>query len=93
MRYLILALLIFGLAACSTDAGGALDTQADCTPAATPLGALPPAKPVWCTDLGTADKTFKRRSNGWEDSFDADASMVTVGRGYRVFNRRSASGR
>ena len=91
-RLATLVLLIVLLAACSTPEEESLDVQASCTPSATPLGALPPAKPVWCTDLGTADKTFKRGRNSWQDSFDVGASMVTMGRGYRVFNRPPETG-
>jgi len=92
MRYLVFALIIFGLSACTTVTEEDLTTQVDCTPSATPLGTLPPAKPVWCTNLGAADATFKRGRNTWQDSFDADASMVTIGRGYRVFNRPPETG-
>ncbi len=51
----------------------------------TPLGALPPATPMFCTDLVPAPPTFVEGENSWVDDFDHGASMAELGEGYVAF--------
>jgi hypothetical protein len=56
-----------------------------CWSSDTPLGALPPVEPVWCTDLGSGPSTFDHGDNSWLDMFDHGLSDADLGGGYRVF--------
>ena len=84
------SLLLF--VACMQNEAVDLEPLAVCSPSSTPIGALPPTQPVWCTNLGIAPKTFTRGINSWEDDFDANASMVTLGQGYSVFDKPPQTG-
>ncbi|MFN0074175.1 MAG: hypothetical protein ACKVVP_22060 [Chloroflexota bacterium] len=55
-------------------------------PDSLPLGALPPARPAWCDELGTGASTLENGSNRWLDEWEHGLSMADLGEGYRVFN-------
>lgn len=48
----------------------------------TPLGALPPAKPMLCDHLGPPVDTHTATANSWVDNFDHGASMATLPAAY-----------
>jgi hypothetical protein len=57
-----------------------------CWPSATPLGALPPAIPIWCFDPPeTGPATIVNGPNSWLDDFDHHLSNADLGPGYRIF--------
>src|SRR5581483_181436 len=57
-----------------------------CEPSGTPLGALPPAVPVWCAgSLAAGPGTAIRGKNSWVDDFDHGLSNAEVGPDYKVF--------
>jgi hypothetical protein len=48
----------------------------------TPLGALPPAKPMLCDRLGAAVDTASRGRNRWVDNFNHGATMSRLAKSY-----------
>lgn len=64
----------------------ALAQTSDCWPGGTPLGALPPARPIWCAATGTGPSTFVQGPNSWLDAFDNGLSNADLGPGYQVFD-------
>jgi len=64
---------------------GAGEPHADCASPAPPLGALPPARPVWCGALATAIDTTSRPANSWSDGFASGASHARLSSSYLVF--------
>jgi hypothetical protein len=67
----------------------------DCSnvPMQTPVGALPPAMPMFCDHLMRGVRgTFINRRNSWFDDFEHDASMADMGPGYVKFERSSLPG-
>lgn len=65
----------------------AADAQdARCTSATTPVGALPPALPIWCIPAGpSGSATFQEGPNRWLDDFDHGLTNAPIGNGYREF--------
>lgn len=53
--------------------------------ATTPLGALPPALPVWCSDLAVGTDTAVRHSNGWVDAFGSPEQFAQLAPSYKIF--------
>jgi hypothetical protein len=49
----------------------------------TPLGALPPAKPMLCDVLAPAVDTHVETTNGWVDNFQHGATMAELSSSYR----------
>src|ERR1700730_1213062 len=94
-----LLLLAAALLATSGSSGGsgmyapALAATSSCPSTATPLGALPPAIPVWCQTLGQAPTTFQQGANSWLDDFNFGMDPVTLGDGYRTYDSQEAIGR
>jgi hypothetical protein len=60
-------------------------TQTGCWPSGTPLGALPPATPIWCKAMTSGPATYVNGDNSWIDEFDAGLMNAEMGDGYRVF--------
>lgn len=56
-----------------------------CWPSDTPLGALPPAIPIWCTKPTSGPSTYTEGSNSWLDEFGHGLSNADMGEGYEVF--------
>ena len=57
-----------------------------CASPTTPIGALPPAVPIWCEVPGPdGPSTFVRTSNGWLDDFEHGLSNAPIGTGYLTF--------
>jgi hypothetical protein len=63
----------------------------NCWTSDTPLGALPPAKPIWCIPATDGPTTFVQHDNSWLDEFDHGLSNATIGPGYLVFDGSGAS--
>ncbi|MGH2353026.1 MAG: hypothetical protein ACRDJN_15560, partial [Chloroflexota bacterium] len=64
--------------------------QTACWPSATPLGALPPARPIWCEPTrATGPATVTQGPNSWLDEFNHGLSTADLGAGYQVFERGS----
>jgi hypothetical protein len=64
----------------------------DCAgvPMETPIGALPPAMPMFCDTLRTGvPSTFINGTNSWVDDFEHGASMADLGPGYVRFEKSS----
>lgn len=59
--------------------------HAECGSLAPPLGALPPARPVWCGALAAAVDTTSRTANGWSDGFASGVSHAHLSGSYRLF--------
>ncbi|MBK9308186.1 MAG: hypothetical protein IPM58_14165 [Nitrospira sp.] len=60
--------------------------DARCTSRGTPIGALPPAVPIWCLPEGaTGSATFHQGGNAWTDDFQHGLSNAPMGNGYREF--------
>jgi len=60
------------------------------TPMETPIGALPPAMPMFCDHLMRGvPGTFINRPNSWIDDFEHNASMADLGPGYVRFEKSS----
>lgn len=52
-----------------------------------PVGALPPAFPIWCQPKATTGPTtFVQTNNSWVDDFDHELSNADMGTGYKVFD-------
>src|SRR5688572_30114812 len=62
-----------------------------CWSSDTPLGALPPAKPIWCAPASDGPTTFVDGNNTWLDEFDHGLSNAGIGAGYQVFDHAGAS--
>jgi hypothetical protein len=62
-----------------------------CWSSDTPLGALPPAKPIWCVPTGEGPTTFVDGDNTWLDEFEHGLSNAHLGAGYQVFDAAGAS--
>jgi hypothetical protein len=59
-------------------------------PMETPIGALPPAMPMFCDHLVRGVRgTFINRRNRWIDDFQHNASMAELGPGYVRFEKSS----
>ncbi len=59
----------------------------DCVSAQTPIGALPPAIPIWCMQSGSnGAATFINTDNAWQDEFNHHLSQAPIGSGYRQFS-------
>jgi len=59
-----------------------------------PLGALAPAAPAWCDQLGNAIDTALRTPNGWSDTFLSGAVHARLAKSYLLYdNARPASSR
>ena len=91
--------LLLLLMALVTAGGGLAVSQttparaAGCTSTATPIGALPPAIPIFCeAAIGTAPATFQSGSDGWRDDFGYGTNIVTLGDGYTVFDNLGGKG-
>lgn len=57
-----------------------------CTSQETPIGALPPAVPIWCLPAGAnGPATFVEGDNAWVDDFEHGLSNAPMGMGYREF--------
>ncbi len=56
-----------------------------CRAGNTPIGALPPATPAWCGELGPAVDTAMRKPNGWVDEFDSGAGPAALSDSYRLY--------
>ena len=53
----------------------------------TPIGALPPATPMFCIPLAARIRTtFVDGTNSWVDDFNHGASMAALGAGYREYS-------
>jgi hypothetical protein len=52
----------------------------------TPLGALPPAKPTWCSPTATGNPTFVSQGPSWVDDFNHGLANAALGPGYREFS-------
>ena len=59
--------------------------QADPTCSLTPLGALPPARPTWCSATTTGAPTFVQGLNSWRDEWQHGLSNANLGAGYQTF--------
>jgi hypothetical protein len=60
--------------------------DARCTSPTTPVGALPPALPIWCVPAGaTGAPTFQEGRHNWVDNFDHGLTSAPIGSGYREF--------
>src|SRR5262252_1890714 len=88
-RFLLLvALLSAGAAPAVSQTAPA--RAAACTSTATPVGALPPAIPIFCeTAIGTALSTFQTGPDSWRDDFGFGTKIVSLGDGYTVFDNLS----
>jgi hypothetical protein len=65
-------------------------TDCSTVPMATPIGALPPAMPMFCDRLMRGVRgTFINRRNSWIDDFEHNASMAELGPGYVRFEKSS----
>jgi len=65
-------------------------TNCSNVPMQTPIGALPPAMPMFCDHLmGGVRGTFINRRNSWIDDFQHNASMAALGPGYVRFEKSS----
>jgi hypothetical protein len=62
-----------------------------CWTSDTPLGALPPAKPIWCIPATDGPTTFVQGDNSWVDEFDHGLSNASIGPGYQVFDKSGSS--
>ena len=60
-----------------------------CWPAGLPLGALPPAEPIWCSESADGPPTFIEGPNSWFDEFDHGLSNASMGAGYQVFESKN----
>ena len=68
-----------------------LPTSASCAATSTtPLGALPPALPVWCSTLGAGIDTAVRRSNSWVDAFGSPEQFARLAPSYKIFEAARA---
>ena len=61
------------------------DAVLPCSDAVTPLGALPPAVPAWCVNLGISADSAVRGVNSWTDEFRSGAVNSRIASSYRVF--------
>ena len=62
-----------------------------CISPATPLGALPPVKAIWCQPaISGGASTFKQSDRAWLDDFEHGLSNAEMGAGYRVFDTQEA---
>lgn len=82
MRPRILVALVSVVAASCTAAAA---PPPGCTAPLAPIGALPPATPVWCGSLGRAADTAIRGPNRWLDEFASGAAYVAPSGAYRVY--------
>ncbi|HFD13103.1 MAG TPA: hypothetical protein ENJ32_11650 [Crenotrichaceae bacterium] len=58
-----------------------------CDNASTPIGALPPAIPVWCLTAGAnGAATFIASDNTWLDEFNHGLSLAPIGSGYQRYS-------
>jgi hypothetical protein len=63
--------------------------QMDCDSTATPVGALPPATPMFCHHLvAGVPATLTQGANSWVDEFNHGASMADLGPGYKQYNNQ-----
>jgi hypothetical protein len=67
--------------------------QSDPTCSQVPLGALPPARPTWCSATNSGASTFTQGGNSWLDEFNHGLSNASTGAGYRVFESKNRVGR
>jgi hypothetical protein len=89
----VLSLPIVGIGGSVSPSHAADDTLAasdrasaqSCWSSVTPLGALPPAEPMWCTEMGSGPSTFSEADNAWLDAFNHGLTDADIGGGYRVF--------
>jgi hypothetical protein len=60
---------------------------ATCWTQGTPMGALPPAKPIWCVNpTGSGTATFQQGANSWVDNFDHGlTNSAEMGPGYKSY--------
>jgi hypothetical protein len=85
---LLVALLSAGAAPAVSQTAAA--RAAACTSTATPVGALPPAIPIFCeTAIGTALSTSQTGPDSWRDDFGFGTKIVSLGDGYTVFDNLS----
>lgn len=79
-------LLMAAALLCAAAPFTALGQDARCTSRATPVGALPPAVPIWCLPAGAngAD-TLHQGPNSWRDDFDHGLTNAPIGPGYLEF--------
>ena len=56
-----------------------------CAHPVVPIGALPPAIPVWCERLGAAVDTTERAPDRWIDDFDSHVEHAGLAPSYRVY--------
>jgi hypothetical protein len=65
-------------------------TNCSNVPMETPIGALPPAMPMFCDHLMRGVRgTFINRRNSWIDDFEHNATMAELGPGYVRFEKSS----
>lgn len=58
-----------------------------CNSASTPVGALPPAVPIWCLEQGSdGPATFIATDNTWLDEFQHNLNLAPIGSGYQLFS-------
>ena len=55
------------------------------TGSTTPLGALPPALPVWCSTLAEGVDTAVKGSNTWVDGFGSPEQYARLAPSYKIF--------
>lgn len=80
MHYFLFFIMFTGLSS------QALALPPSCDYASTPIGALPPALPIWCLDQGESGAaTFIATDNAWFDDFNHNLNVAPIGSGYRVF--------
>lgn len=68
----------------------AAHAQTDYTCSQTPLGALPPSIPTWCSPIASGPTTFVNGANSWLDEFNHGLTNASLGSGYRVFTSADA---
>ncbi|MBI4492658.1 MAG: hypothetical protein HY690_07695 [Chloroflexi bacterium] len=54
-------------------------------PDGVPMGALPPARPAWCSPLTSGPSTFVSGPNSWVDDWSHGLMMADLGEGYQAF--------
>lgn len=86
-RFLLLLMALVAASAAPALSNPTQARAAECTSTATPVGALPPAIPIWCeASVGTAGATFQTGPDAWRDDFGYGTKVVALGDGYTVFD-------